>query len=278
MKRILSILLTLAMVFALAGCTASDYKAAVKTMESGDYATAAESFRALGDYEDSAALAQQCDYRMAVALFDDERFAEAITAFEALGDYEDSADYMQQAKDRILADRLMGSWTHTMELKDMVNAFVGIEDLELPPLEMVMAMDIDTDLTYTMYVDVELTRQRLQDFIDGFGVILLDMLREELAAYNLTLEDALPQLGASSEAELLDMLMIESGLTVDALMANKPSSETGALEIADGVIQVITEGTSYDADYNEESDILTVTESVSLSGFDMEYAFEFSRK
>ena len=34
---IMSGLAALAMVFALAGCTASDYKAAVKTMESGDY-------------------------------------------------------------------------------------------------------------------------------------------------------------------------------------------------------------------------------------------------
>jgi len=278
MKRALSILLALVIIFALAGCTASDYKAAVKTMESGDYATASAAFKALGDYEDSATLAQYCDYLLATELYNSGDYTAALAAYEALGDYEDSADLARLTKDRLLETKLIGQWACTMELTDMVDAFVGMDDLDLPPLEMIMALDIDTDLTYTMYVDVELTRQRLQDFIDGFGVIWLDMLREELAAYNLTLEDALPQLGASSEAELLDMLMIESGLTVDALMANMPSSETGALEIADGVIQVITEGTSYDADYNEESDILTVTESVSLSGFDMEYAFEFSRK
>ena len=278
MKRILSIFLALAMVFSLAGCTASDYKAAVKTMESGDYTAASAAFKALGDYEDSAALAQQCDYLLAVALFDAERYAEAIPAFEALGGYEGSADYVIQAKDRILADKLVGNWTYTMELTDMMDAFVDIEDLELPPLEMVMALDIDENLNYTMYVDAEQTGQRIQNFIDGFGVVLLDMLRAELAPYNLTLEDALPQLGVSSEEELLETLLADSGLTVDILMAEMPAAESGTLEIANEVIQVISEDITYDAGYNGETDTLTVTETVSLSGFDMEYTFEFTRK
>jgi hypothetical protein len=50
------------------------------------------------------------------------------------------------------------------------------------------------------------------------------------------------------------------------------------VEIANEVIQVISEDVTYDAGYNGETDTLTVTESVSLSGFDMEYTFEFTRK
>jgi tetratricopeptide (TPR) repeat protein len=278
MKRILSILLALAMVFALAGCTASDYKAAVKTMESGDYAAASAAFKALGDYEDSAALAQQCDYLLATELYNSGDYAAALAAYEALGDYEDSADLARLTKDRLLEAKLTGNWTYTMELTDMLDAFVGMDDLELPPLEMVMALDIDENLNYTMYVDAEQTGQRIQNFIDGFGVVLLDMLRAELAPYNLTLEDALPQLGVSSEEELLETLLADSGLTVDILMAEMPAAESGTLEIANEVIQVISEDITYDAGYNGETDTLTVTESVSLSGFDMEYTFEFTRK
>jgi tetratricopeptide (TPR) repeat protein len=278
MKRILSILLALAMVFSLAGCTASDYKAAVKTMESGDYAAASAAFKALGDYEDSAALAQQCDYLLATELYNSGDYAAALAAYEALGDYEDSADLARLTKDRLLEAKLTGNWTYTMELTDMLDAFVGMDDLELPPLEMVMALDIEENLNYTMYVDAEQTGQRIQNFIDGFGVVLLDMLRAELAPYNLTLEDALPQLGVSSEEELLETLLAESGLTVDILMAEMPAAESGTLEIANEVIQVISEDITYDAGYNEETDTLTVTESVSLSGFDMEYTFEFTRK
>lgn len=278
MKRILSILLALAMVFALAGCTASDYKAAVKTMESGDYAAASAAFKALGDYEDSAALAQSCDYLLATELYNSGDYAAALAAYEALGDYEDSADLARLTKDRLLEAKLTGQWTHTMELKDMVDAFSGVEGLEVPPLELVMALDVNADLTYTMYVDEEQTRQCLENFIDDFGVVLLDMLRAELEPYNMTLEDVLPQLGVSSEDELMDMLMVESGLTVDTLMADMHHIETGTLEIADGVIQVITEELSYYASYSEESDTITMTESVPLGGFNMEYTFEYSRK
>lgn len=278
MKRILSILLALAMVFALAGCTASDYKAAVKTMESGDYAAASAAFKALGDYEDSAALAQSCDYLLATELYNSGDYAAALAAYEALGDYEDSADLARLTKDRLLEAKLTGQWTHTMELKDMVDAFSGVEGLEVPPLELVMALDVNADLTYTMYVDEEQTRQCLENFIDDFGVVMLDMLRAELEPYNMTLEDVLPQLGVSSEDELMDMLMVESGLTVDTLMADMHHIETGTLEIADGVIQVITEELSYYASYSEESDTITMTESVPLGGFNMEYTFEYSRK
>ena len=315
MKRFLCILLVLVMALSLTGCAAKDYKNAVKTMEAGDYAAAAELFRALsdhkdsaalaqrcdyllasewmdedkladasaafkalGEYEDSAALAQQCDYKLAVALFDAEDYAGAIAAFEALGDYEDSADYIIQAGDRILAGKLVGNWTHTMQLEDMVNAIVGIEGLDLPPLEMVMTLEVDEELNYSLSVDEEQTRQGIQNFIDGFGAILLDMVRDELAAYDLTMEDALPEFGVSSEEELLEMLLAESGLTVDTLMVDLPAAETGSLEIVNGVIQVNNDGAAYEASYDEANDSFTLVESVSVSGFDMEYTIDFTRK
>jgi len=315
MKRVLSVILALAMVFMLGGCSASDYKAAVKSMEAGDYAAAAESFRALADYKDSAALAQECDYllavdwkdggdfagasaafkamngykdsaalaqecdyELAVALFESGDYTGAIAAFEALGDYADSADYAVRAADQLLAEKLVGNWSHTMAMEEMVAAFAELDGLELPPLEMVVLLDVDEELGYRLYIDEEKTSRNFEAFIDGFGDTLLDMLRSELAPYGLTLEDALPQLGVSSEEELKKMLLDESGLTVEALMQEMPATETGTLDVSDGVIQLTGGEDVYAASYNEAEDSFVLTENISLSGFDMEYVFNFTRK
>jgi len=207
MKRALSILLALVIIFALAGCTASDYKAAVKTMESGDYATASAAFKALGDYEDSATLAQYCDYLLATELYNSGDYAASLAAYEALGDYEDSADLARLTKDRLLETKLIGQWTSSMELRDLIAAVVAAEgmDLALPSLEMVVDLEVSEDLSYRMVLNEERTRESVQSFIDGFGLVMLDMIRQELAAYDLTIEDALPQLGVSTEEELAEM-------------------------------------------------------------------------
>ena len=143
---------------------------------------------------------------------------------------------------------------------------------------MVVDLEVSEDLSYRMVLNEERTRESVQSFIDGFGLVMLDMIRQELAAYDLTIEDALPQLGVSTEEELAEMLLAESGLTVDDVMKDLPTATAGTLEVSDGVIQVLADDGSYEAEYDEAADTFSMIEDMSVSGFSMEYTFEFTRK
>ncbi len=146
-QKLALMLLLAALLLTMTGCSATDYKTAKQLMESGDAAAAAEMFKTLGDYKDSASLATACDYTVAkstygageyeqaralfAALGDYEDSAELVTAcdyalarnaydtgeyekaaelFAALGDYQDSAAMAVQSGDRALAEKLLGSW------------------------------------------------------------------------------------------------------------------------------------------------------------------------
>ena len=61
MKKILALVLALAMAFALCGCAGSDYKKAVGLYEAGDYEAAKEIFTKLKDYEDSELYARKAE-------------------------------------------------------------------------------------------------------------------------------------------------------------------------------------------------------------------------
>ena len=86
------ILVLLAVCLLLAGCRSKDYEAAMALYGAGDYAAAAEAFRTLGDYEDSAAMASACEYALAEQLYADENWVAAEAAFTALGNFEDCAN------------------------------------------------------------------------------------------------------------------------------------------------------------------------------------------
>ena len=85
-KKIATLLCCLALLLCLTGCERADYVAAVEVYNSGQFAEARNLFLALGEYEDSAALAKRCDYHLAVQLYKDGKFPEAIAALEKLGD------------------------------------------------------------------------------------------------------------------------------------------------------------------------------------------------
>ena len=71
MKRVF-LLLLLSFSLCLAGCQGSDYKKATRLMEEKDYAAAAEIFKTLNDYKDSAELLVYC-----------EEMAQAVSRFDA---------------------------------------------------------------------------------------------------------------------------------------------------------------------------------------------------
>ena len=59
LKKTLSVLLIAAFMLSAAGCSMIDYKKAEKLKNDGDYAAAQEMYIALGDYKDSAELADE---------------------------------------------------------------------------------------------------------------------------------------------------------------------------------------------------------------------------
>lgn len=105
----------------LTGCNESKrYEEAAGLMEEGSYTEAAEIFEELDDYEDSAALAQQCrvnaDYNEAQELMSSGDYKNAKSAFEALGDFKDSPDKVEYCGKMIVyveGTKLMKSGKYT---------------------------------------------------------------------------------------------------------------------------------------------------------------------
>ena len=101
MKKTISLLLALVMVFSLTGCAMSDYKEAVSLMESKSYAEAIEILESLDNYKDSAELIAECHYLTAAELAENKSYTEAIEILESLGDYKDSAELIAECRYQI---------------------------------------------------------------------------------------------------------------------------------------------------------------------------------
>lgn len=89
MKKIITLILAMAMLLTLSGCDSSDYKKATSLYENGEYVEALELFELLGDYEDSADMVKACNYQIALELTNAAKYQEALEMFLSLGDYED---------------------------------------------------------------------------------------------------------------------------------------------------------------------------------------------
>ena len=90
MKKFLSLLLTIVLLFSLAGCDALDYRKAISLYNRGYYDTAAEAFALLEGYEDSGNMITRSNYHAAIALMEEGKYSSALPRFIKLGDYEDS--------------------------------------------------------------------------------------------------------------------------------------------------------------------------------------------
>ena len=110
LKKTLSVLLIAAFMLSAAGCSMIDYKKAEKLKNDGDYAAAQEMYIALGDYKDSAELADECGYQLAKAAYDSEDYETAADLFDKLGSYKNSAELKQKCDDQILSAKLVGKW------------------------------------------------------------------------------------------------------------------------------------------------------------------------
>ncbi|MBR5280507.1 MAG: tetratricopeptide repeat protein [Clostridia bacterium] len=92
MKKIMSVLLVVAMCLVIVACDSSDYKKAEELYAAGDYAAALEIYTALGEYEDSQNKAQKCMYEVANAHFEKAEYKAALEIYTELGEYEDAKD------------------------------------------------------------------------------------------------------------------------------------------------------------------------------------------
>jgi tetratricopeptide (TPR) repeat protein len=70
------------------------YKAAIETMESGNYDEASNMFQVLGEYKDSADKIIECDYLKAVSYFSEGQYYNAYNLFETIDTYADASEYM----------------------------------------------------------------------------------------------------------------------------------------------------------------------------------------
>ena len=94
MKRILTVLLVLCLLAGMAGCSVPDYYKAYTYYEKGRYAEARELYMSLGDFADSAKMAEVCgqkaDYAKAEDLAATGDYEQAAEMFDNLGMYSDS--------------------------------------------------------------------------------------------------------------------------------------------------------------------------------------------
>ena len=94
MKRIFAALTLLALCVSLAGCSAVDYLKASRFYKEEAYAQALPLYESLGDFADSAKMAEICaqkaDYTAAEALLAAKDYEAALPLYEGLGMYADS--------------------------------------------------------------------------------------------------------------------------------------------------------------------------------------------
>ena len=296
MKKLFAVLMAVIMVCSLCACDSADYKKADEAMSAGDYAAAAEAFKALGDYEDSAEKAMECDYQLALAVFESADYTAAIEAFEALGGYADSADYITKAGAELVRAALPGEWSCAG--MDMTEEFMTgleaalveeaeiLEYCEFPPLLVDMSMEIFEEGTFTAAVDKDSFTASMEGILDavkdGLKAYLAVEVESVLAEEGLSKEELFAQLGVSDMDELITALL---GMSMDELFEELGLEEALALEadafVVSGVWTVegesltLTVGDEKEiAVYDAAADTITVTEG---SG-DGEYPQTYKRK
>ena len=90
LSKVLALVLILSILLSMTGCEALDYRKAVEQYNIGNFDAAAQSFSALGEYEDSRELAVLSQYWAALSRMEKGKFSDALPLFVELGDYEDS--------------------------------------------------------------------------------------------------------------------------------------------------------------------------------------------
>ena len=282
LKKALSMLLIAAFVLSASGCSMIDYVKAEKLRLDGDYAAAQEMYTALGDYKDSAELADGCGYQIAKAAYDSEDYETAAGLFDKLGSYKNSAQLKQKCDDRLLEAKLAGKWVSgSVDIADRVQEVFDelAEDGDVDMTAMAANCNFDdcvlviyaefTDKgTFIMNYD---SASFVDPFItalkDGFQVTMEDALRQDIIDAGITMEEVEATYGTS---DIDEVFAADTGITIgdyfDALVPRDSLITlydsmiiTGVYNAEDGNI-IITIGTETEAaDYDSESDTIIMS-------------------
>ena len=84
-----------------------DYDRAMELYKTGQYESAAALFDSLGDYKDSAEMANSSRYEQAKNAYNQEDYTTALRLFQGLGSYKDSADWAGKCQQQMDYDRAM---------------------------------------------------------------------------------------------------------------------------------------------------------------------------
>lgn len=280
LKKTLSILLIAAFTLSAAGCSMIDYKKAEKLKNNGDYAAAQEMYIALGDYKDSAELADECGYQLAKAAYDSEDYETAAGLFDKLGSYKNSADLKQDCDDHILSAKLVGKWVSgNVDIAELVqavfDALSGSMDVaalsancDFSSCVLVLKAEFTDSGTFILGYDASaFVDPFLAALKDGFQITVEDSLRQSIADNGLTMEDVEAYYGTS---DLDEIFAIESGITIgdhfDTLVSRDTlvsmygaMNFTGAYSVENGDITLTFGTESETAAYDTGSDTFSMS-------------------
>lgn len=294
LKKILSVLLIAAFMLSAAGCSMIDYKKAEKLKNDGDYAAAQEMYIALGDYKDSAELADECGYQLAKAAYDSADYETAAGLFDKLGSYKNSAELKQNCDDNLLRAKLVGKWVSgNVDIAEMVqtvfDALSGSMDVaalsancSFDDCVLVLKAEFTDSGTFILSYD---STSFVDPFIaalkDGFQITMEDTLRQSIIDSGITMEDAEAYYGTS---DIDEIFTAEAGISIgdyfdtlisrDALISIYDSmSFTGAYNVEDGNITLTFGSESESVTYDSGSDTISMS-GEELSGDDISFTRE----
>lgn len=255
-------------------------------MESGDAAAAAEMFKSLGDYKDSADLALKCDYTVAKDTYDAGEYEKALELFTALGNYEDSAAMAAQAGDKALAQKLVGEWfSAEADLTDLFMDAIyytvsGNEDAEkllagmnFGKIALRYRITFTEKGTFSFEPDQKaasaMANNILNIFTDGVYTYMKDLFTQTAQESGMTLEALMSAYGCNTFEDFFAVAagesfsdFIASFLTKDDLMAlNELSATNGVFTVENGSIELSfgKDGTNH-VEYDAKTDTITLTD------------------
>ena len=296
LKKTLSVLLIAAFMLSAAGCSMIDYKKAEKLRNDGDYAAAQEMYIALGDYKDSAELADECGYQIAKAAYDSGDYETASGLFDKLGSYRNSAELKQDCDDHILSAKLVGKWVSgNVDIAETVqavfDALSGSMDVaalaancNFDDCVLVLKAEFTDSGTFILgYDSTSFVDPFIAALKDGFQTTMEDALRQSIIDSGITMEDAEAYYGTS---DIDEIFAAEAGVSIgdyfdtlisrDTLISIYDSmSFTGAYSVDGGNITLTFGTETQTVTYDSVSDTVSVSDD-ELSGDSISFTREKS--
>ena len=296
LKKTLSALLIAAFMLSAAGCSMIDYKKAEKLRNDGDYAAAQEMYIALGDYKDSAELADECGYQIAKAAYDSGDYETASGLFDKLGSYRNSAELKQDCDDHILSAKLVGKWVSgNIDIAETVqavfDALSGSMDVaalaancNFDDCVLVLKAEFTDSGTFILgYDSTSFVDPFIAALKDGFQTTMEDTLRQSIIDSGITMEDAEAYYGTS---DIDEIFAAEAGVSIgdyfdtlisrDTLISIYDSmSFTGAYSVDGGNITLTFGTETQTVTYDSVSDTVSVSDD-ELSGDSISFTREKS--